>query len=86
MTWCSIPRNGRQPGSWPIAAAAGNAPPLGQMVRLIAGFGGFLRAQTTVIGPKAIWEGMQSLSLAIAFEATVQCMRGMDELWVIGWF
>lgn len=37
-------------------------PPLGQMVRLIAGFGGFLgRKSDGHPGPKAIWEGMQKV-------------------------
>lgn len=47
-------------------------PPLGQMVRLIAGFGGFLgRKHDGHPGPKAIWEGMQKVrAFAIAFEAT----------------
>ena len=46
-------------------------PPLGQMVRLIAGFGGFLgRKQDGHPGPKAIWEGMQKVrAFAIALEA-----------------
>lgn len=47
-------------------------PPLGEMVRLIAGFGGFLgRKHDGHPGPKAIWEGMQKVRVfAIAFEAT----------------
>jgi len=47
-------------------------PPLGQMVRLIARFGGFLgRKHDGHPGPKAIWEGMQKVrAFAIAFEAT----------------
>ena len=47
-------------------------PPLGQVVRLIAGFGGFLgRKQDGHPGPKAIWEGMQKVrAFAIAFAAT----------------
>jgi hypothetical protein len=46
-------------------------PLLGQMVRLIAGFGGFLgRKHDGHPGPKAIWEGMQKVrAFAIAFEA-----------------
>lgn len=46
-------------------------PPLGMMVRLIAGFGGFLgRKHDGHPGPKAIWEGMQKVrAFAIAFEA-----------------
>ncbi|CDH45368.1 IS4 family transposase [Candidatus Contendibacter odensensis] len=46
-------------------------PPLGQRVRLIAGFGGFLgRKQDGHPGPKAIWEGMQKVrAFAIALEA-----------------
>jgi len=42
------------------------------MVRLIAGFGGFLgRKHDGHPGPKAIWEGMQKVSaFAIALEAT----------------
>lgn len=37
-------------------------PPLGQMVRLIAGFGGFLgRKCDGHPGPKALWEGMQKV-------------------------
>ena len=46
-------------------------PPLGQMVRLIAGFGGFLgRKHDGHPGPKAIWEGMQKVrAFAIALEA-----------------
>ena len=45
-------------------------PPLGQMVRLIAGFGGFLgRKHDGHPGPKAIWEGMQKVrAFAIALE------------------
>ncbi len=49
------------------------APPsLGEMVRLIAGFGGFLgRKCDGYPGPKALWEGMQKVrAFAIAFEAT----------------
>jgi hypothetical protein len=38
-------------------------PPLGQMIRLIAGFGGFLgRKGDGHPGPKAIWEGIQKVS------------------------
>jgi len=46
-------------------------PPLGQMVRLIARFGGFLgRKHDNHPGPKAIWEGMQKVrAFAIALEA-----------------
>ncbi len=46
-------------------------PPLGQMVRLIASFGGFLgHKHDGHPGPKAIWEGMQKVrAFAIAFEA-----------------
>ncbi len=46
-------------------------PPLGPMVRLIAGFGGFLgRKHDGHPGPKAIWEGMQKVrAFAIALEA-----------------
>ena len=45
-------------------------PSLGQMVRLIAGFGGFLgRKHDGHPGPKAIWEGMQKVrAFAIALE------------------
>ena len=48
-----------------------NPPPLGQMVRLIAGFGGFLsRKHDRHPGPKAIWEGMQKVrAFAIGLEA-----------------
>ena len=46
-------------------------PPLGQRVRLIAGFGGFLgRKHDGHPGPKAIGEGLQKVrAFAIAFEA-----------------
>jgi hypothetical protein len=46
-------------------------PKLGEMVRLIAGFGGFLdRQHDGHPGPKAIWEGMQKVrAFAIALEA-----------------
>jgi hypothetical protein len=46
-------------------------PPLGQMVRLIAGFGGFLgRKHDGHPGPKALWEGMQKVrAFALALEA-----------------
>ena len=46
-------------------------PKLNHMVRLIAGFGGFLgRKHDGHPGPKAIWEGMQKVrAFAIAFEA-----------------
>ena len=46
-------------------------PPLGEMVRLIAGFGGFLgRKRDGDPGPKAIWEGMQRVSaFAVGIEA-----------------
>ncbi len=46
-------------------------PPLGQMVRLIAGFGGFLgRKSDAHPGPTAIWEGMQKVrAFAVALEA-----------------
>jgi hypothetical protein len=46
-------------------------PPLGQRVRLIAGFGGFLgRKHDGHPGPKALWEGMQKVrAFAIALEA-----------------
>ena len=46
-------------------------PPLGMMVRLIAGFGGFLgRKSDGHPGPKAIWQGMQRVrEFALAFEA-----------------
>ena len=37
-------------------------PPLGEMVRLIAGFGGFLgRKRDGFPGAKAIWEGMEKV-------------------------
>ena len=46
-------------------------PKLGEMVRLIAGFGGFLgRKSDGHPGPKAIWEGMQRVrEFALALEA-----------------
>jgi len=46
-------------------------PKLGQMVRLIAGFGGLLgRNHDGPPGPKALWEGMQRVrEFAIALEA-----------------
>ena len=46
-------------------------PPLGPMVRLVAGFGGFLgRKHDGHPGPKVIWEGMQQVrAVAIALEA-----------------
>ena len=46
-------------------------PTLGMMVRLIAGFGGFLGRQSDGHpGPKAIWQGMQRVrEFALAFEA-----------------
>jgi hypothetical protein len=46
-------------------------PSLGQMVRLVAGFGGFLgRKSDGHPGPKAIWEGMQKVrAFAIALKA-----------------
>ncbi|MCP5197368.1 MAG: IS4 family transposase [Gammaproteobacteria bacterium] len=45
-------------------------PPLGQRVRLIAGFGGFLgRKHDSHPGPKALWEGMQKVrAFAIALD------------------
>jgi hypothetical protein len=52
-------------------------PPLGEMVRLIAGFGGFLgRKSDGHPGPKAIWEGMQrvqafAMGIAAAKEAFI---------------
>lgn len=52
-------------------------PKLGEMVRLIAGFGGFLgRKSDGHPGPKAIWEGMQrvqafAVGIAAAKEAFV---------------
>ncbi len=53
-------------------------PPLGQMVRLIASFGGFLgRKHDGHPGPKAIWEGMQKVSaFAVAFVATRAAYAG----------
>ena len=62
-------------------------PPLGQMVRLIAGFGGFLgRKHDGHPGPKAIWEGMQKVrAFAIALEARqVAYAEDAIKLWVIG--
>lgn len=51
--------------AWIVAHRAqppATPPPLGQMVRLIAGFGGFLgRKSDGHPGPKAIWEGMQKV-------------------------
>ena len=46
-------------------------PPLGQRVRLIAGFGGFLgREHGGYPGPKAFWEGMQKVrAFAIGLDA-----------------
>ena len=46
-------------------------PKLNLMVRLIAGFGGFLgRKHDGHPGPKALWEGMQKVrAFVIAFEA-----------------
>jgi Transposase Tn5 dimerisation domain/Transposase DNA-binding len=46
-------------------------PKLSEMVRLIAGFGGFLgRKHDGHPGPKALWEGMQKVrAFAMAFEA-----------------
>ena len=61
----------------PSLPAAGNAPPLGQMVRLIAGFGGFLGKHDGHPGPKAIWEGMQKFEpLPLPLRLPVPCMRG----------
>lgn len=66
------------PEEWPAAWIVAHRrpppdtpPPLGQMVRLIAGCGGFLgRKHDGHPGPKAIWEGMQKVrAFAIAFEA-----------------
>ena len=47
------------------------SPSLGTIVRLIAGFGGFLgRKHDAHPGPKALWEGMQRVrEFAIALEA-----------------
>ncbi len=55
----------------PPPPTAGNTATLGQMVRLIAGFGGFLgRKHDAHPGPKALWEGMQKVrAFTIAFEA-----------------
>ncbi len=51
------------------------SPSLGQMVRLIAGFGGFLgRKHGGHPGPKAIWEGMQKVS---AFAITLKAGRAV---------
>ena len=49
-------------------------PPLGQMARLIAGFGGFLgRKRDGHPGPKALWEGMQKVrAFAIGIAAAKQ--------------
>lgn len=49
-------------------------PPLGKIVRLIAGFGGFLgRKNDGHPGPKAIWEGMQCVqAFAIGIAAAKQ--------------
>ena len=52
----------------PSHQTARTPPPLGQMARLIASFGGFLgRKHDGHPGPKALWEGLQKV---IAFEAT----------------
>lgn len=72
VMWSSILKNGRLPG-WSRTGTLPpeNPPPLGQMVRLIAGFGGFLgRKHDGHPGPKAIWEGMQKVrAFAIGLEA-----------------
>ena len=63
MRGSSTPRNGRPLGASPIGAHPPETPPpLGQRVRLIAGFGGFLgRKSDGHPGPKALWEGMQKV-------------------------
>ena len=47
-------------------------PPLGEMVRIVAGFGGFLgRKGDGHPGPKALWEGLLKLMAYVeAFQAT----------------
>ncbi|MBK8754917.1 MAG: hypothetical protein IPL99_26275 [Candidatus Competibacteraceae bacterium] len=55
----------------PVTHRRKTLPPLGQRVRLIAGFGAFGRNHDGHPGPKAIWEGMQKVSaFAIALEAS----------------
>ena len=53
-------------------------PKLGEMVRLIAGFGGFLgRQRDGYPGPKALWEGMQRVSaFAMGIEASRAAYTG----------
>ena len=65
------------PAVWIVAHRAkppAIPPPLGQMARLIAGFGGFLgRKRDGYPGPKALWEGMQKVTaFAIGIAAAKQ--------------
>ena len=56
------PRNGGPPDHGPALQACPAPPSPGEMVRLIAGFGGFLgRKCDGYPGPKALWEGMQKV-------------------------
>ena len=76
--------------AWIVAHRAkppDTSPPLGQMVRLIAGVGGFLgRKQDGHPGPKAIWEGLQkSVPSPSPLRLPVPCMLGMGESSVNGW-
>ena len=62
-------------------------PPLGVMVRMIAGFGGFLgRKGDGHPGPKALWEGLLQLhAFAIGIAAPNKPSSLPEDLWVIGW-
>ena len=87
MTWCSIPKAAGGLDRGPSLPAAGNAPTLGQMVRLIAGFGGFLGANTIGHpGPKQSRKACKKFEqpLPLPLRLPVPLYAGMDELWVIG--
>ncbi len=65
--------------AWVVAKRSkppANPPPLGEMVRLIAGFGGFLgRKSDGHPGPKALWTGMQRVR---EFTIALAAARAMD--------
>lgn len=62
-------------------------PSLGEMVHLIAGFGGFLGRQSDGHpAPKAIWEGMQRVqAFAMGIAAAKEAFIPLADLWAIGW-
>ncbi len=72
VKWCSVSKNGRPPGPSTIAPPS-TPPDLATIVRIVAGFGGWLgRKNDPPPGPKALWQGMTKLSAYVEAVTVIQ--------------